>query len=165
MDEKDTSGKQRAPERFDGQRAGEEEEGKGQSCQQDRHAGDRAGSPLTASQTHCSRSDGASSDLSLAMGANVSRSAQTWRIQFRGLALSYQTTGCAKDMLTILLIIVVLLLFGGGGGYYGRRAGWGRRGFGGLLLTALILVLLIWVVNELIMPPLPMPEGVPSIIR
>jgi hypothetical protein len=67
-------------------------------------------------------------------------------------------------MLLILLIIVVLLLFGGGG-LYGRRAGWGPRGFGGLLVTVLIVVLLIWVVNELIMPPLPMPAGTPSIIR
>jgi hypothetical protein len=67
-------------------------------------------------------------------------------------------------MLTILLIIIVLLLFGGGG-FYGQRAGWGPRGFGGLLVTVLIVVLLIWIVNELIMPPLPMPEGAPSIIR
>lgn len=56
-------------------------------------------------------------------------------------------------MLTLLLIIIVLPLVGGGGGYYGRRAGWGPRGFGGLLVTALIVVSLIWVVN------------VPSIIR
>jgi hypothetical protein len=67
-------------------------------------------------------------------------------------------------MLLILLIIVVLLLFGGGG-FYGHRAGWGPRGFGGLLVSVLIVVLLIWIVNELIMPPLPMPAGAPSIIR
>jgi hypothetical protein len=95
----------------------------------------------------------------------VAHIAQTWRIQFCGLALSYQATGDAEAMLTLLLIIIVLLLFGGGGGYYGRQAGWGPRGFGGLLVTVLIVVLLIWVVNELIMPPLPMPQGVPSIIR
>jgi 4-amino-4-deoxy-L-arabinose transferase-like glycosyltransferase len=79
--------------------------------------------------------------------------------------LSDQATGDAKAMLLILLIIVVLLLFGGGGGFYGRRARWGPRGFGGLLVTVLILILLIWAVNELIMPPLPMPAGAPSIIR
>lgn len=91
--------------------------------------------------------------------------AQTWRIQFCGVALSCQTTGGAKAMLTLLLIIVILLLFGGGGGYCGRRAGWGPRGVGGLVVTVLIVILLIWVVNELLMPPIPMPEGVPSIIR
>ena len=67
-------------------------------------------------------------------------------------------------MLFILLIIVVLLLFGGGG-FYGRRTGWGPRGFVSLLVTVLIVVLLIWFINELIMPPLPMPAGAPSIIR
>jgi hypothetical protein len=67
-------------------------------------------------------------------------------------------------MLLLLLLIVVLLLFGGGS-YYGRRAGWGPRGFGSLLVTVLLVILLIWVVNELIMPQPPMPEGVPSIIR
>lgn len=67
-------------------------------------------------------------------------------------------------MLLILMIIVVLLLFGGGG-FYGRRAGWGPREFGGLLFTVLMVILLIWVVNELIMPPLPMPVGAPSIMR
>jgi hypothetical protein len=66
-------------------------------------------------------------------------------------------------MLAVVLILVVLLLFGGG--FYGRRAGWGPQGFGGLLVAVLAVILLIWVVNELIMPPLPMPEGVPSIIR
>jgi hypothetical protein len=29
----------------------------------------------------------------------------------------------------------------------------------------LIVVLAIWVVNELLMPPLPMPQGVPSITK
>jgi hypothetical protein len=67
-------------------------------------------------------------------------------------------------MLLLLLIIVVLLIFGGGC-LYGRRADWGPRGFGGLLVTVLIIVLLIWVVNELIMPPLRMPAGAPSISR
>jgi hypothetical protein len=67
-------------------------------------------------------------------------------------------------MRLVLLIVIVLLLFGGGG-FHGRRAGWGPRGFYGLLVTALAVVLLIWVVNELIMPPLPMPEGVPDISR
>jgi hypothetical protein len=68
-------------------------------------------------------------------------------------------------MLVLILIIVVLLLFGGGGGFYGRRAGWGRQGFVGLLIAVLLVILLIWVFNELLMPPLPMPQGVPSIIR
>ena len=67
-------------------------------------------------------------------------------------------------MLLLLLILVVLLLFGGGG-IYGRRAGWGPRNFVGLLVTVLLVILLIWVVNELIIPQPPMPEGVPSIIR
>jgi hypothetical protein len=34
-----------------------------------------------------------------------------------------------------------------------------------LLVTVLLVILLIWAVNELIMPQPPMPEGVPSIIR
>ncbi len=67
-------------------------------------------------------------------------------------------------MTLLLLILVVLLLFGGGG-FYGRRAGWGPRGLIGLLVTVLLVILLIWVVNELIMPQPPMPEGAPSIIR
>jgi hypothetical protein len=67
-------------------------------------------------------------------------------------------------MLLLLLLIVVLLLFGGGG-YYGRRVGWGPRGFGGSLVTVLLVILLIWAVNELIIPQPPMPEGAPSIIR
>jgi hypothetical protein len=65
----------------------------------------------------------------------------------------------------ILLIIVILILLGGGG-YYGRRAGWGPRGYGlGLVLTVLIIVLLVWTLNEALMPPLPMPAGTPSIIK
>ncbi len=56
-------------------------------------------------------------------------------------------------MLLILILIVILLL--SGGGFYGRRSGWGPRGFGGLLLAVLLVILLVWVVNELIMPPLP----------
>ena len=67
-------------------------------------------------------------------------------------------------MLLLVAILVVLLLFGGGG-FYGRRAGWGPRNFVGLLVTVLLVILLIWVVNALIMPPVPMPQGVPSIIR
>ncbi len=66
-------------------------------------------------------------------------------------------------MSLLVLILLVLLLFGGG--FYGRRAGWGPRNFVGLLVTVLLVILLIWVVNELIMPPVPMPQGVPSIIR
>ncbi len=69
-------------------------------------------------------------------------------------------------MLLVLIILVVLLLFGGGGGWYGRRAGWGARGYGtGLIVLILVVVLLVWLVNELTLPPLPMPAGTPSIIR
>jgi hypothetical protein len=68
-------------------------------------------------------------------------------------------------MLLIVLIVVALLLLGAGGGIHGRGAGWKPQGFLGLLLAVLIVILLIWVVNELLMPPLPMPQGVPSIIR
>lgn len=68
-------------------------------------------------------------------------------------------------MLVLVLIIVVLLLLAGGGGFYGRRAGWGVQRFLGLLVAVLVVILLIWVVNELLMPPLPMPQGVPSIIK
>ena len=72
----------------------------------------------------------------------------------------------AREMLLILLIILILLVFGGGGGYYGRRAGWGARGYGtGLIVTILIVVLLVWVVNAIIEPPIPIPAGVPSIIQ
>jgi hypothetical protein len=34
-----------------------------------------------------------------------------------------------------------------------------------LIIAVLAVILLIWFVNELILPPLPMPEGAPSIIR
>jgi hypothetical protein len=67
-------------------------------------------------------------------------------------------------MLTLLVVILVIL-FVTGGGFYGRRANWGPRGFVGLLLLVLIVVLAIWVLNELLMPPLPMPAGVPSITK
>jgi hypothetical protein len=70
----------------------------------------------------------------------------------------------SAEMLVLVLILLVLLLFGGGG-FYGRRAGWGPRNFVGLLVTVLLVILLIWIVNELMMPPLPMPQGVPSIIK
>jgi|GEM_PF-4490944 len=66
-------------------------------------------------------------------------------------------------MLLILILIVILLL--SGGGFYGRRSGWGPRGFGGLLFAVLVVILLVWVVNELIMPPLPISPGVAPIIR
>jgi hypothetical protein len=65
----------------------------------------------------------------------------------------------------ILLLIVILLLLGGGTGYYRRRATWGPRGFVGILLAVLLVLLLVWAVNELIMPPLPMPAEAPSITR
>lgn len=69
-------------------------------------------------------------------------------------------------MLMIVLVILVLVILLGGGGAYGRRAGWGPRGYGlGLVLTVLIVIALIWAFNELLMPPLPMPAGTPSIIR
>jgi hypothetical protein len=67
-------------------------------------------------------------------------------------------------MLVLLILIGVLLLFGGIG-FHGRGAGWEPRAFGGLILALLMIILLIWVVNELLMPPLPMPVGAPSIIR
>jgi hypothetical protein len=66
----------------------------------------------------------------------------------------------------ILLVIIVVLLVLGGGGFYGRRAGWGPRGYGlGLVLTVLIIIALIWALNEVLMPPVPMPAGTPSIMR
>jgi hypothetical protein len=69
-------------------------------------------------------------------------------------------------VLPLLLIILVVLLLGGGGGYFGRRAGWGPRGYGlGLVLMVLIIILLVWLLNEALMPPLPMPAGTPSISR
>ena len=68
-------------------------------------------------------------------------------------------------IMTLLLIILIVLLLAGGGGLYGRRAGWGAGRFGGLLVMILLIVLLVWAVNELLMPTLPMPQGVPSITR
>jgi hypothetical protein len=66
----------------------------------------------------------------------------------------------------VLLLIVLLVLALGGGGYYGRRAGWGPRGYGlGLVLTVLIVVALVWVLNEALTPPVPMPAGAPPITR
>jgi hypothetical protein len=68
-------------------------------------------------------------------------------------------------MLLVLVIVIVLVLLLGGG-TYGRRAGWGPRGYGlGLVLTILIIVALVWSLNELLMPPLPMPAGTPSIMK
>jgi hypothetical protein len=68
-------------------------------------------------------------------------------------------------MLVLLLIILVLVVLGGGG-FYGRRAGWGPRGYGlGLVLTVLIIIALIWALNEVLMPPVAMPSGTPSIMR
>ena len=67
-------------------------------------------------------------------------------------------------MLVLILVILALLLFGGGG-FYVRRSGSGPRGFVGLLIAALLVLLLTWVANELVMPPLPMPRGAPSIIN
>jgi hypothetical protein len=68
-------------------------------------------------------------------------------------------------MFLLVLLILVLLLLGGGGGYYGRARGWGPRGFSGLLVTMLIVLLLVRAVNELLIPPAPLPDGAPSIIR
>lgn len=69
-------------------------------------------------------------------------------------------------MLLLVLIILVVLLVGGGGGFYGRRAGWGPRNYGlGLVLMILIIILLVWAVNEVTMAPVPMPAGTPSIMR
>ncbi|MDB5643064.1 MAG: hypothetical protein JWN07_2381 [Hyphomicrobiales bacterium] len=68
-------------------------------------------------------------------------------------------------MVLVLIILIVLIMLGGGG-FYGRRAGWGPRGYGlGLVLTVLIIIALVWALNEVLMPPLPMPAGTPSIIR
>lgn len=67
-------------------------------------------------------------------------------------------------LLTLVVVVVLILLLGGG--FYGRRAGWGTRGYGlGLVLTVLIVIALVWSLNELLMPPLPMPAGTPSIIK
>jgi hypothetical protein len=73
-------------------------------------------------------------------------------------------------MFLILLIIVAILLIGGtgyfGGSGYGPLRGWRPPGYGGrLILFVLVLVLLIWAVNEITMPPLPMPAGTPPISR
>jgi hypothetical protein len=66
----------------------------------------------------------------------------------------------------LLLIIVLVLVFLGGGGFYGRRAGWGARGYGlGLVLTVLIIVALVWALNEVLMPPVSMPMATPTIMR
>ena len=66
----------------------------------------------------------------------------------------------------LLLIIILVLLLAGGGGFYGRRAGWGPRRYGvGLIVLVLVVILLVWLFNELLLPPLPMPAGVPSITR
>lgn len=67
-------------------------------------------------------------------------------------------------LLTLVIVVVLILLLGGG--LYGRRAGWGARGYGlGLVLTVLIVIALVWSLNELLMPPLPMPAGTPSIMK
>ncbi|MGO9392939.1 DUF3309 family protein [Rhodoblastus sp.] len=67
--------------------------------------------------------------------------------------------------MNLLLVILVLLLLFGGGGFYGRRAGWGPRGFGSLLAAVLLVILLVWIVDELTMPQPPMPASAPSITR
>ena len=67
--------------------------------------------------------------------------------------------------MVLLLILVIILLLVGGGGYYGRRLRWGSRGFAGLIVAVLIVVVLVWALNEVLMPPLPMPAGVPSISK
>jgi hypothetical protein len=48
----------------------------------------------------------------------------------------------------LLLIIVLLLLFGGGGGYYGYSR-WGRRGGLGLAGTAVLIVVILYLVGGL----------------
>ena len=66
----------------------------------------------------------------------------------------------------IVLVILVVLLLAGGGGFYGRRAGWGSSQYGlGLVLLVLLVIALIWAVNEATMPPVPMPAGTPAITR
>ena len=67
--------------------------------------------------------------------------------------------------MVLLLILVIILLLVGGGGYYGRRLSWSPRGFAGLLVTVLIVVILVWALNDVLMPPVPMPAGVPSISK
>lgn len=69
-------------------------------------------------------------------------------------------------MFLMILIVLVLVLLLGGGGVYGRCAGWGGRGYAlGLVLTILIVIALIWALNEALLPPIPMPAGAPSIMR
>ena len=63
----------------------------------------------------------------------------------------------------LLIIIVLVVLMASGGGYYGRRANWGSRGFLSLVLLILVVILAVWVLNELLLPPVPMPAGVPPI--
>lgn len=66
----------------------------------------------------------------------------------------------------LVLIIILVLLLAGGGGFYGRRAGWGPRGYGvGLIVLLLVVIALVWLLNELLLPPLPMPAGVPPIMK
>lgn len=65
----------------------------------------------------------------------------------------------------LLIIILVVLLLAGGGGFYGRRAGWGQRGWVGLAVMVLVAILVLWLLNELLLPPLPMPKGTPSIVQ
>jgi hypothetical protein len=65
-------------------------------------------------------------------------------------------------MITLIVVILVVLLVSGGG-FYGRRASWGPRGFVGLLLLVLVVILAIWAINELLLPPLPMLVNPPSI--
>jgi hypothetical protein len=67
--------------------------------------------------------------------------------------------------MTLLLIILLVVLLLGGGGFYGRRAGWRPRNYTGLLVTILLIVLLVWVVNELLLPTPPIPAGTPPITR
>jgi hypothetical protein len=67
-------------------------------------------------------------------------------------------------MFTLLVVILVVLLVTGGGAY-GRRANWGPRGFVGLLLLVLIVILAIWAINEALMPPLPMLDNPPAISK
>jgi hypothetical protein len=65
-------------------------------------------------------------------------------------------------MLTLLIIILLIVLFSGGG-YYGRRANWGTRGYSGLVLLVVAVILAVWALNELLLPTLPMPQGVAPI--
>ena len=48
----------------------------------------------------------------------------------------------------LLLLILLVLLFGGGGGYYGYSR-WGTGGGLGIVGTALIVVLIVYVVGGL----------------